>query len=94
MQKERRCPRKKVDRNIMCFTEYNSEGGMGRSYFFASLIDVSENGAGLQTDQDCVPDEEIWLHGSDVPSESISGRVVWTKKMGDSNNLGLHFSTP
>ncbi|MFC1602760.1 PilZ domain-containing protein [Pseudomonadota bacterium] len=92
MQKERQYPRKKITRDIMCFTEYASEGGAGRSYFFATLVDVSKNGAGLKIEQSCAPDDEIWLHGLDAASESISGKVVWTQKAGDSYSLGLHFS--
>lgn len=92
MQKERRHPRKKTDRNVMCFIESGGEARMGRSYFFASLTDVSKNGVGLQTDQDCAQNDEVWLYGLDVASESIPGKVVWVKKAGDSNSLGLRFS--
>jgi len=93
MQKERQYPRKKLARDIMCFTEYNSEGGTGRSYFFATLVDVSKNGAGIKTEQNCAPDDEIWLHGFDAAAEGVSGKVIWTKKAGDLYSLGLHFST-
>ena len=93
MEKERRYPRKKVTRDIMCFTEYPSEAGVGRSYFFATLVDVSKNGAGLKIEQSCIPDDEIWLHGLGTVSEKVPGKVVWTKKMGDLYSLGLHFST-
>jgi len=92
MQKERRYPRKKVEREIMCFTEYASGAEMGRSYFFATLVDISKNGAGLKMEQDCAPDDEIWLHGFETASEGVPGKVIWTKKTGDSYSLGLHFS--
>ncbi len=92
MHNERHYPRKKLDRKVMCFTENNREGEMVRSYFFATLVDVSENGIGLQTEQDCNPGDDVWLHESDVALECVPGKVIWTKKSGNSNNLGLCFS--
>ncbi len=93
MQKERQYPRKKLTRDIMCFTEYPGETGIGRSYFFATLVDLSKNGAGLKIEQSCAPDDEIWLHGLEAVQDGILGQVVWAKKTDDLYSLGLRFIT-
>ena len=91
-QIERRYQRTKTTRDIICFTENGEEVGLERSYFFAKLVDISKGGAGLETEQQCESEDQIWLQGIDTLSEAVEGRIRWIKQSGAKYSLGLQFA--
>jgi len=91
--KERRGLRTKTVRDVICFTEDGEGINQNRYYFFARMIDFSDGGVGLETEQHCETDDEICLQGLDNISEIITGKVRWKKRSGSKFNIGLQFKT-